>query len=248
MKTIQIYLMVFCLIIGYSGAVMAQNEGKHLGSTQDVQRVGEPLYVSSVSQSSQVPRANDAGGKYSKEMYARETGMYLEDGWLPGYALLVDGTRMGHLLLRYDIYNQQMQFISKGDTLAFSDPGELSHIFMDGRKFIYGECVTDGVISKGYFEVLKEGECQLLLRRSVSHHMVKDGITGPQNEEFLRDVRYYVKKEDQVPREIRACKKSVLCAFADEEVKIKEFMKANDLKMKCCEDLMQVVAFYNSLH
>ena len=227
---------------------MAQNEGKHLGSTQDANRSGTSMYERSASQPGQVPRANNAGGKYERYPYSRESGMYLNEGWSQGYASLKDRSRMDHLLLRYDVYNQQMQFISGTDTLAFSNPGELDYLQMDGKRFIYGPFEYEGVMDEGYFEVLKDGDCQLLLRRTVTHHIQKDGISGPGEEEFLRDVTYFIKKGDQVAREIRTCKKSVLCAFKDEEEKVKEFMKTNDLKMKCCEDLMQVVAFYNSLH
>jgi hypothetical protein len=248
MKTIALKLMVFCFIIGFSGAVMAQNEGKHLGSTQDVQRAGESLEAISSSQPAQVLPANDSGGKYTKGMYAREKGMYLDENWNQGYAMLTDHTRMDHLRLRYDIYNQQMQFISKDDTLAFSNPEELDHLMFNEKRFVYEEFEHDGVLDEGYFEVLNDGDCQLLLRRTVTHHIHKDGITDSEKDEYLRDVTYYIKKNDKVAREIRACKKSVLCAFNDEEAKVRQFIKSNHLKMKCCEDLMQVVAFYNSLH
>ena len=58
---------------------------------------------------------------------------------------------------------------------------------------------------------------------------------------------YFVKKKDQQAKEIRVNKKSVLCLFKDEEENIRQYMKANDLKMKSRDDLVQVVAFYNTL-
>ena len=238
--------MVLCFIIGLTGAVMAQNEGKHLGSTQDVQRTSNPLHTKS-AQPQQSLHNNAGGGKYQKGAYFEEKGMYLGDNWFQGYAMLTDNSRMDHLLLRYDIYNQQMQFIEDKDTLAFSNPDELSYLLIDGRRFIYEEYEYEGVVAKGYFEVLKDGDCQLLLRRTVTHHIQNDGISGSEGDEYLRDVTYFVKKSDKVAREVRACKKSVLCAFEDEEEAVKQFIKTNKLKMKTCEDLMQVVAFYNSL-
>jgi hypothetical protein len=241
------FLMVLCLIIGLTGVVMAQNEGKHLGSTQDVQRTSNAMHSKSVGPPQPLP-ANDAGGKYKKSSFAEETGMYLEDGWLQGYALLTNGSRMDHLMLRYDIYNQQMQFIIEEDTLAFSDPDELDHLLLEGRRFVYEEFENKNVLEKGYFEVLKDGDCKLLKRRTITHHIQRDGIANDEEENYLRDVTYFIKKEGKVAREVRTCKKSVLCAFEDEEVKVKQFIKTNKLKMKSCEDLMQVVAFYNSLH
>lgn len=227
---------------------MAQNEGKHLGSTQDVARKAPPVQEVLSNQTSPTIKGNDAGGKYEKPVYSRETGMYLNEHWQPGYAMLNDQTRLDHLELRYDVYNQQMQFIEEEDTLAFSNPDEIDHLFIDGKRFVYREFDNDGVIEKSYFEVLKDGDCQLLLRRTVTHHLQQDGITGSCEDDYLRDVSYYVVKDEKTAKEIRACKKSVLCVFKDEEEKVKQFMKTNKLKMNCCEDLMQVVAFYNTLH
>lgn len=248
MKAFRFLTVAFCLLVGSWGAVMAQNEGKHLGSTQDAMRQGMPLHTRSAEHVAQIPSPNEAGGKYEKSLYSRESGMYLDRGWQQGYAVLADHTRLDHLMLRYDIYNQQIQFISNGDTLAFSNPAELDYVQLDGRRFIYEEYEHGGVLDRGYFEILKEGDCKLLLHRTVTHHIRKDNIAGFGEDEFLRKVTYFIKKEDQVAREVRASKKSVYCAFEDEKDTIKHFIRTNNLKMKSCEDLIQVVAFYNSLH
>ena len=246
MKAFQFQFVAFCFLAGSWGAVTAQNEGKHLGSTQDELRRGVPLHTRAAVHN-EAPPPNEAGWKYQNSKYSPETGMYLDDQWQQGYAVLNDQSRMDHLLLRYDIYNQQLQFISGGDTLAFSNPAELDYVQIDGKRFVYRDFEHNGMMDQGYFEVLKEGDCQLLLRRTVSHHICRDNNSGSGEDEYLRNVTYYVKKDDQVAREVRACKKSVYCVFEDEKDRMKEFIRTNDLRMKSCEDLIQVVSFYNSL-
>ena len=240
-------LACFGLSVCLSWPVMAQNEGKHLGSTQDELRSGGALHTRSAAPPSSTLPANSSGGRYDRATYVPETGMYLDESWQPGYAILQDHSRMDNLMLRYDIYNQQMQFIKGEDTLAFSRPEELDFININGRCFVYEEYVDNGVIGKGYFELLKDGDCKLLLRRTVLYHVKAEELSGNVNEEYLRDVSYFVKKKDQQAKEIRVNKKSVLCLFKDEEENIRQYMKANDLKMKSRDDLVQVVAFYNTL-
>ncbi len=227
---------------------MAQNEGKHMGSVQDAQRSGEPLHKRAVVNSSTYPQPNDQGGDYGVGWYSDETGMYLNKEWQPGYAMLKDGEKLDHIMLRYDVYHQQMQFVKDKDTLAFADPEELDYIFFDSKRFVYQPFERNGALMNGYFEVLKDGDCKLLLCRTITHHINNDGISGEEGDQYLRDVSYYVVKEGETEaHEMRACKKGVLCAFKDHKDEVRDYMKNNNLKMKTCEDLVEVVSFYNSL-
>lgn len=247
MKTIVPSLLLGCVVILLPLGMIAQVEGKHLGSTQDAQRTGTPLYTKSAADPSKLPAVNNSGSKIGKELYSQETGMYLDEKWKPGFAVLADQTQLDNLLLRYDIYHQQMQFISAGDTMAYAHPEELDYLVIDGKKFIFQEYEKDNIRQTGYFEVLKDGDCQLLLMRSVTHHIHGDNLAGESREKYIRDIKYFVKKDNLVAREIRACRKSVLHVFQDQEEAVRGFIKNNDLKMRSCEDLMQVVSFYNSL-
>lgn len=248
MKTVIYILGIAGLGICCVGTGVAQSEGKHLGSTEDVARTSTWVSTESDGWGADDPQTNYAGGKYNNRPYTPETGMYLGSGWSPGYAALRDQSVLDKLLLRYDIYHQQMQFISGADTMAFSHPEELDYIYLDGKSFVFEEFLQDGVVGKGYFELLRDGDCRLLLRRTVVQHVEKIDGEGNAVDEYLRDIAYFIQKDGQSACEVRLSWKGVLKAFADEEENVRQFMSVNDLKMNCCQDLVKVVAYYDSLH
>jgi hypothetical protein len=193
-------------------------------------------------------QGNVGGGGYFFAGFAGQLGMFLNEDWVPGYIVLNDGVSLDQIMLRYDIYHQQMQFVNKDDTLAISNPDEIEYILMDGRKFIFTVFNNDGAVQKGYFEVLTEGECKLLLRRFVKYHYLTSSDNDKHKDEYSGVSQYFVqKKEDRVARQIVPGRKSILCVFNDEEKKVREFIKVNNLKIKSADDLVQIVNFYNSL-
>lgn len=185
-----------------------------------------------------------SGSNYEAVEYIDHSTMYLFPEWKPGYVVLAEGTMIDNISIRYDMYHQQMQFIQKGDTLAFSDPEEINYINLDGMKFIYLPYENQGAVEKGYFEVLHDGDCMLLQRRMIKYHYSE--AATPQTE-YACSSEFYIKKENRIAKPVTACKKSVLCAFRDREEEIRDFMRSNDLKMKSCDDLKKVVEFYDNL-
>ncbi len=190
---------------------------------------------------------NRGGGGASEADYLPETGMYLEPGWMPGYVVLKDESILEGIMLRYDIYNQQFQFVRNGDTLAFANPHELASIQIGDHRFIYSGYQIKEASGVGYFEVLSGGDCQLLVRRKVAYHLSPGAKPRLDEDLYVRECEYYVMKGDSPAKPVRACRKSVLCAFSDKQDQIRAFIEDNELKMKTCDELKQVVAFYNSL-
>lgn len=176
-----------------------------------------------------------------------ETGIYLEPGWTNGQVMLGDESVIDNVLMRYDIYHQQLQFIREKDTLAFSKPEEMKYFMLDDKKMIYAEFENNNIIGKSFFEVLSDGYCQLLLHRIVKYHLKSDDISDQTDDLYIRECKYYIIKDSNVATPVRACKKSVLCAFKDKEDQVRDYMKNNKLKMKTCDQLKEVVDFYNSL-
>jgi hypothetical protein len=173
--------------------------------------------------------------------------LFLEPGWVAGSVRLNDNSSIGIIMLRYDIYHQQIQFIKGKDTLAFAKPEEVDYFMLGDKKIIYTGYQGSGTTGKCYFEVLSDGNCRLLMRRAIKYHLEPDVAGNLKDEMYVRENEFYIEKNNEMAKPIRACRKSVLCAFNDKEAEIKAFMEQKDLKMKCCEELKQVVAYYNTL-
>jgi hypothetical protein len=187
------------------------------------------------------------GGWAEESEKIPQSGMFLDPQWTAGYVVLGEKSVFDDLLLRYDLYHQQFHFIRNGDTMAFSRPEELLMINMGGRRFIYTEFEDNGAIRKGFFEQMSDEDCRLLARHTVKYHM--DPGSRPRLDEdlYVQECQYYVKKKSDPARPVRICRKGVLCAFRDKEDQIKAFMDDNGIKMKTCDELRQVVDYYNSL-
>ncbi|MCU0369894.1 MAG: hypothetical protein MUC31_00625 [Bacteroidales bacterium] len=241
------FVLILAVVFIFPFVARSQNEG-----IKPVANPQEPVKTSMHSRTTQqmalMQEQGTSGGDASPAgMASTSGGMYLEPGWAPGRVLLSDGSVMENIRLRYDIYHQQIQFIKEKDTLAFSKPEEVKYFIFDGRNFIYSEFQKEDVTAKGYFEILTEGECKLFLHRSIKYHADPESDPNLKEEVYIRESEYFISRNDDVARPVRACRKGVLCVFKDKEEQVDEFMKVNNLKMKTCDEFIQVVQYYNSL-
>jgi len=190
---------------------------------------------------------NDGGGSYSSYFYYGDpSGMFLSEAWLEGTALLKDGTEMLGTF-RYNIYRQKMQCIVEGDTFAFAKPCELEWVMIEESRFIYSTFVrNDFEVSNSWFEVLSDGNYELLLRRYIKYR-VTDGDDDHSNDQLYKLEEYYTRDEDGDPERLYVSKKSLLEAMKDHDEEVEAFMKAEKIKLKEQKDLVKLFAYYNSL-
>lgn len=87
---------------------------------------------------------------------------YLDKQFQPSYLIKIDGSEIRDMLLRYNIYNDQMEFKKDGKVLSIALPNEVIRINMGGKVFIYKSYMTAKNVSAGYFQVMYEGDYQLL--------------------------------------------------------------------------------------
>jgi hypothetical protein len=171
--------------------------------------------------------------------------MFLYDTFAEGTVELSGGIAYEPVLLRYDLYFQQMQFIRGGDTLAFANPGELRKVVLDNRNFIYSAYRNKRMLDSSYFEVISDGSCRLLRRHYLKYHYAAPGV--PDEEEYVYQTSLYVKKGTDPAMPLRKCRKAVCCAFPEKKEVIKDFIKTNNLKMRNTEDIIMVVEYYNRI-
>jgi len=173
--------------------------------------------------------------------------MYLDDNFNKGKVVFSNETIWNDLMLRYNIYNQQMQYIKEDDTLAFAKANEIHELCIDDRTFVCTDFENDGVLNTGYFELLVSGECNLLLRRTVKYHLDGSGTENPYEEEYIKSSTLFYQQEGKPAQLLRSNKKCILKTFGDKEAEVNDFIKTNNLKMSSFQDIMMVVDFYNNI-
>lgn len=243
-RTMCMLLAIFFIFPLLSGA---QNEGvKPVANPSKSQN--PPKYARSTGEMSQIQKQGSTGGAGCPVGLSNaDITCYLEPGWTSGRVMLKDNSILENQTLRYDLYHQQLQFVRDKDTLAFAKPEEVKCFMLGNHHFIYTDFQTGDVIGKGYMELVTEGHCKLLIRRTVKYHVSPESKPALDEDIYVRACTYYIAMNNEIARQIRVNKTSVLNAFKDKEAQVKQFMADHEMKMNSCEQLKAVVEYYNTL-
>ncbi|OQX73238.1 MAG: hypothetical protein B6D61_12720 [Bacteroidetes bacterium 4484_249] len=182
-----------------------------------------------------------------KQNYGEECSMYLDEKWSEGTVILKDKTVITDRLLRYNLYNQQMEFINDEDTAAFGNPSEIASINFDRHNFIYKDYVCHNELKKGFFEVLVNDDCELLLFRCIKYKYVEqcaDPNTELVMETYYMEKKYFIAKDNEPAMQIPEKKKDVIELLSDKK-DIKQFIKKNRIKVYNEDDLKKLISYYN---
>jgi len=180
--------------------------------------------------------------------YLQECSMYFND-WTKASVTLTDGKYLSDRLVRYNIYNQQMEFVHEGDTAAFGDPEEISTVVLNGHEFIYRDFEYEDEVKKGYFEVLVNGDCQLLLHRCIAFRLIEDCSDPNTNfvkEHYYLSQKYFISENCKTAIFLPNKKKEIIVMFENSDKDIKSFIKENKIKICKEEDLKDLISYYNS--
>lgn len=242
MKT-SLVLSVFVFMVLVTIQTSAQQSGSKVGNkpTTVVTEVAQTAggYVA----------PSGAGNSATPAKYQGIEGeIYIGSDWPRGFVMLRNGNSIDSYQLRYSIYEDQMQFISGNDTLAFASPQEINTISFGGRTFLYESFQCENTIRKGYFELIEPGKNRLLLKRVVTAEINPDatGLTKEERKYYIEEC-YFICKPGQPATKLACNRKSVLTTLNEHSEEIEEYLKVTGNKVKTPEDLKKLVAFYNSL-
>lgn len=122
-----------------------------------------------------------------------------------------------NIYLRYDIYNQKVEFISSGnpDQILVKEPGDLdsfllykkeNKVIVEDIKFLYA--IIGGATDKSYYAILCRGSKYSLFKKYFSELAVPIDNTGrPDSRLFETQAEYWYKNE--VTKEFKKIKASV---------------------------------------
>lgn len=239
MLRINIISFVIILLVTINAAAQEVKDPAIQGTRSD-------LKVADASTMHQGTSSGDFLTTGSRSVFLGEPcGMFLSDSFKKGTVELSGGITYEPVLLRYNLYFQQIQFIRGGDTLAFANPGELKKVVLGNRNFIYSAFKNKRILDSCYFEVISDGRCRLLKRHFIKYHLSATGTPG--EDEYFYQTSLYVKKGSEPAIALRKCRKAVCNAFPDKKEEIKDFIKTNNLKMRNTEDIVMVIEYYNRI-
>ncbi len=175
---------------------------------------------------------------------------YLFEDWRNGSIYMNNGDTIVSIMLRYNVYKDEMQFQNEDKIYTIGSPENIARIILDNQTFVYLNYEEEGKPKKGYFEVLSQGTTCLLQRHFPTILAANFNValnSGNKNDQLSLKKKFYLKKEALVV-EIDKKGKNYVSAFDLKGKDIQKFAKDNDLSFKKDEDLIQITKFANSLN
>lgn len=186
-----------------------------------------------------------------------EGSFYQEEEWRIGNIELFEGTTLAQYLIRYDLEMQRLEIqlakgvrvldVSRIRSFDWLDPiSGAKTTFLNGRELVFAGKPGE----TGLYEVLVAGEhMQLLARREIR---IKEGNynlqldIGSRTPKLIQLESYCLVKEG-IALAAPAPKREQMLFFRGKREAIEAYVRENHLKFKKRDDLMEIVAFYNSL-
>ncbi|WP_455671823.1 hypothetical protein [Phocaeicola sp.] len=111
------------------------------------------------------------------------------EAYLPG-SIIYGGRPYGHLLLRFDIYKEQLEVQTPEKHLEIDlNMPLISEFSIDGVKFAHGESLPENIPEQGYLRVLYENENIKFLAK---HKCILNVAIAQKGQSFTFRTRYYL--------------------------------------------------------
>lgn len=186
-----------------------------------------------------------------EKSYADVAGSpYAQQDFVTGSVVLENGDTYEAVPLRYNAYEDQIEFKHpNGVVLNLNNPNKLKLIAIGQQQYTYfekAETPPDGLT--GYFELLENGEIQLLKRQNIILEKAAPAkaYQDPKPAHFKeRPTDYYIHYQNQLFKV--NSKKQFFTTFPSLEKELKPFIKKQKLKFRQEEDLRRIINQANRL-
>ncbi len=179
-----------------------------------------------------------------------EGSPYLDDEFVEGSVFMTSKVQFVGLPLRYNIFNDQVEFRTKDETVqVLSVPEVIEKVEFGQTTLEYSVYSNLNKIKRGFFVVLEKGKATLYSRPRVNFEDAKKAAaySDAKPPRFIKRPDEYYIRLGKEPAELIARKKDLEGLFTDHEKEMLEFLNNNKINTNRPEDLVKVVQYYNSL-
>lgn len=176
------------------------------------------------------------------QMKKSKLNFFLDREWKGGVIFSKDSSSINNYLFRYNIYTDQIEYRS------IINPSDIDVISIGSQKFIFSDFFDEENASKrGYFELLENGNCKLLLRRNIKYSEGRDDVEayGSSSGTSIRE-SLYIKKGNNPAVLIDRTKESLKELLSDKEEAV-EYIDGKLVIFVTKKTIKDVVSYYNTL-
>ena len=175
---------------------------------------------------------------------------FLNEEFIEGSIFTTSKTQYVSIPLRYNIYNDQVEFKSNDEkAYAITVPEVIEAIVFGDYQLEYIPYLAANKIRRGYFTVLSKGDATLYIKQKVIFEEAKKAAAykDPQPPKFIRKSdEFYIRIGMDAAKPVYK-NKDLLDMFSHENDKISAFIKNNKIKSNNAKSLTELVSYYNSL-
>lgn len=168
---------------------------------------------------------------------------YINEEFVSG-TIISDSVSYQKILLRYNAYEDRMEFKPKsGVELYFDTPEKYKQFIIANKRYIYCNKLHE------YFELLEEGKISLLKKESIilNESEPAQAFKDPKPAEFrTKPPVYYISINNGDYVKIKK-DKDLLDAISSNKNEVQTYISKNKLKFKHEEDLQKIISYYNKL-
>lgn len=179
-----------------------------------------------------------------------EGSPYLNDEFIEGAVFTTSKTKYVGLPLRYNIFNDQIEFrLEDGSVQVMTVPEVLEKVEFGETILEYSIYSNLKKVKRGFFVVLEKGSASLYSRPMVNFEEAKKpgAYSEAKPPRFIRRPDEYYIRIGKEPAELISNKKDLEGLFTDHSEEMQEYFRKNKIKTNRTEDLIKVVQYYNSL-
>ena len=151
-------------------------------------------------------------------------------------------------LLRYNMYADEIE-VNTGNGTSALFKREYVQATINGQRFVIHSYEKEGGTALGYFEVLNDGDSQLLKRhesRYIPEQPAASSYARDIPAQFKTTVTYFLKSKGQPAQEVKLRKKDILEALVEND-KAGQYAKSNKLDLKSEKDVVTLLNYCNAL-
>jgi hypothetical protein len=174
--------------------------------------------------------------------------IYLDENWQEG-AIISQEDQSGSAQVRYKVLLDEMQVLVDGKVMALT-PAKIKAMRIGQKIFITSPFVAaNGTMTIGFFELLAEGELELLKRywcdtRPTEYH---PAVATAKDVEYVIKEEYYYRWQKDYAKPLKRTKKNVLELFEGRWKEAADYAGKEKLNYKKAEDLAKFFMQYNQL-
>jgi hypothetical protein len=233
-------LFVFTAITGYNKNCQAQ------AGLSEAQRAAQTEIIANDMMAQQTGINKDASVKGTP---------FIINQWAKGELTTTKGVTVSNLNVNVNLTTNELYYQdASGKTLVATQGEVLRVAFIDSLTFPFMPYVFKtgypviGKQNENYFyQVLTEGDAELLVKKTKILRSTKNNISGIIANEYENHTPVYYVYFKQQMHSLKPSKKNMLSLFPDKEDLIEKFIETNSINFKKEADLITVFNYYNSL-